>query len=51
MIAIKPEHMKAGKVKDEHRSKYSVREIEDLKLASLTEKEILIEILKELKRR
>jgi len=49
-MAIKPEHLKSGSVKEEHRSKYSIREIEDLRLENLTEKQILIEILKELKR-
>jgi len=48
---IKSEHLKDGKVKDEHRSKYSVRELDDLRIDGLTEKQLLAEILKELKKK
>jgi len=49
---IKEEHTKNGKVKEEHKSKYTAKEIRDFEedLSKLSEKELLILILKELRK-
>ena len=50
---MKPEHMKDGKVKDEHKSKYSARQVRDAEedLDAMNEKDLLVLILNELRRR